>query len=349
MKEGAAVHGIHHVTCLAGDPQRNLDFYAGTLGLRLVKRSVNQDDPGTYHLFYADADGSPGTDITFFPRRGMAPGRKGAGQVGEVSFAVPADSLEWWRARLGEHGVTVSVETRRFGERVMTFEDPDTLHLAMVGIESERAFAPWRGSSVPAEHQIRGIHGVRIQERVLEPTARLLTQTMGFSRVAEEEGWRRYAASASGSEGDGSSGAGAGAGAGAGSGAGAGAGSGAACGAGYIELREAPEAPYSRWGAGTVHHVAWRVTDDGEQLSLRSAIEDEDLSPTPVIDRFWFRSVYFKEPGGTLFELATDGPGFARDEEPGKLGETLVLPPWLESHRVQIEAALPPLEVPATA
>ena len=316
MSDRAAVHGIHHVTCLAGDPQRCLDFYAGALGLRLVKRSVNQDDPGTYHLFFADAEGTPGTDVTFFPRRGLAPGRKGAGQVGEIALAVPAGSLAWWRARLEEHGAAPSVEAERFGERVMTFEDPDTLHLSLVGIEQDRAFAPWRSSTVPVEHQIRGVHAVRIPERVLDPTARLLLDTMGFERAGEENGWRRYSAGEN---------------------------------AGYVELRESPEAPYSRWGAGTVHHVAWRVSDDSEELSLRSAIEEEGLSPTPVIDRFWFRSVYFKEPGGTLFELATDGPGFARDEEPGKLGETLVLPPWLEPHRKEIEAALPPLEVPARA
>ncbi len=316
MKGRAAAHGVHHVTCLANDPQENLDFYVGLLGLRLVKRSVNQDDPGTYHLFYADADGTPGTDVTYFPRRGMGPGRKGAGQVGEIALAVPAASLAWWRGRLEEQGVVVSVETKRFGERVVTFEDPDTLHLALVGIEAERAFAPWGASPVPVEHQIRGVHAVRIVEHAVQPTVDLLVDTMGFARAGEDGGWVRYVA------GDGS--------------------------AGYVELREDPSALTSRWGAGTVHHVAWRVTDDAEQVALRAAVEVEGLAPTPVIDRFWFHSVYFKEPGGTLFELATDGPGFARDEEPGKLGETLVLPPWLEPHRAAIEAELPPLEVPAT-
>lgn len=317
MAKSPAVHGIHHVTCLAADPQKNLSFYVGTLGMRLVKRSVNQDDPGTYHLFYADAAGTPGTDVTFFPRRGMLPGRRGVGQVGEITLAVPEGSLGWWRDRLEERGVVPSQETTRFGERTLPFQDPDGLPLALVGIEGERAFAPWPEGPVPVEHQIRGVHAVRIKERELQPTERLLEETLGFTTVAEDEGWRRWAA---------------------------GEGSGA-----YCELNEAPDAPQARWGAGAVHHVAWRVADDEEQLAVREAVERADLTPTPVIDRFWFHSVYFKEPGGTLFELATDGPGFDRDEKPEKLGEKLVLPPWLEPHRDQIEAELPAIEVPATA
>lgn len=315
MPDKLAVHGIHHVTCLAADPQKNLSFYVGTLGMRLVKRSVNQDDPGTYHLFYADAIGTPGTDVTFFPHRGMAPGRRGVGQVGEIVLAVPAGSLDWWRGRLAERGVLPSEETTRFGETVLPFQDPDGLPLSLVGIDEERAFAPWETGPVPVEHQIRGVHAVRIRERVLAPTERLLEETLGFVEAGEDEQWYRWAA---------------------------GTGSGA-----YVELNQAPDAPQARWGAGAVHHVAWRVTDDEEQLAVRAAVEATGLTPTPVIDRFWFHSVYFKEPGGTLFELATDGPGFDRDEKPEKLGEKLVLPPWLEPHRNEIEAELPPLEVPA--
>lgn len=309
-----AVHGIHHVTALAGDPQANLSFYVGVLGLRLVKRSVNQDDPGTYHLFYADATGTPGTDVTFFPRRGMAQGRHGVGQVGEIALAVPESSLGWWQNRLVERRVRHSAETVRFGEHVIPFEDPDGLQLSLVGITEDRPFAPWQTGPVPVQHQIRGVHAVRILERVLHPTEKLLQLRMGFERVDVDNGWRRWAAS----EGSG----------------------------GYAELKEAPEAPYSRWGAGTVHHVAWRVRDDEEEVALRAEIERAGLNPTPVIDRFWFHSVYFKEPGGTLFELATDGPGFAIDEKPEQLGAQLVLPPWLEPHRAAIEGDLPPLEVP---
>lgn len=315
MRSEPAVHGIHHVTAIAGDPQENLTFYAGVLGMRLVKRSVNQDDPGTYHLFYADATGTPGTDVTFFPWRQQAPSRRGAGMVGEIALAVPSGSLAWWRERLGEHGVSRTAEESRFGEPVMPFRDPHGLPLALIEIEEDREFAVWDASPVPAEHQIRGVHAVRIQERVLSPTVELLEEVMGFTRVASDEGWHRWAA---------------------------GEGSGA-----FADFQEAPEAPFGRWGTGAVHHVAWRVRDDEEELAVRAAVEAIGLAPTPVIDRFWFRSVYFKEPGGTLFELATDGPGFDRDEDPARLGETLVLPPWLERHRREIEAALPPLEVPS--
>lgn len=310
-----AVHGIHHVTALAGDPQANLDFYVGVLGMRLVKRSVNQDDPGTYHLFYADAEGTPGTDVTFFPHRGMAPGRPGTGQVGEIALAVPADSLEWWRERLADAGVTAGEPAARFGEATVPFRDPDGLDLALTGIEEERAFAPWSGSPVPVERQIRGVHAVRIREADPGPTARLLEGVMGFERADEDGAWERWVA---------------------------GAGSGA-----YLELKADPASPRGRWGAGTVHHVAWRVDDDAGEDALRAEIVRAGLGPTEPIDRFWFRSVYFREPGGTLFELATDGPGFDRDEPMETLGETLVLPPWLEEHREKIEAALPPLEVPS--
>lgn len=317
MKTAPAVHGIHHVTAIAGEPQENLDFYAGVLGLRLVKRSVNQDDPGTYHLFYADAAGTPGTDVTFFPWTRMAPSREGAGIVGEIALAVPSESLGWWATRLEEHAVPSTVGGTRFGERTLPFRDPHGLSLSLVGIEEERAFAAWEGGPVPVERQIRGVHSVRIRERALAPTELLLEETLGFRLVAEEAGWRRW-----------SSGEGSGA---------------------YAELREEPAAPLGRWGTGAVHHVAWRVRDDEEEIAVRAAVEAAGLSPTPVIDRFWFHSVYFREPGGTLFELATDGPGFDRDEDPSHLGETLVLPPWLETHRSAIESVLPSLEVPAGA
>ena len=310
-----AVHGIHHVTAIAGEPQENLTFYVGVLGMRLVKRSVNQDDPGTYHLFYADAAGTPGTDVTFFPWTRLAPSRGGAGMVGEIALAIPAGSLDWWRSRLEERKVPGTEEELRFGERALPFRDPHGLPLALVEIEEDREFAVWEGSPVPPEHQIRGVHAVRIQERVLAPTVRLLEGVMGFHRVGEDGMWQRWSA---------------------------GQGSGA-----LVDLQEAPEAPIGRWGTGAVHHVAWRVKDDEEHLAVRAAVEAAGLQPTPVIDRFWFRSVYFKEPGGTLFELATDGPGFDRDEDPERLGEALILPPWLERHRTAIESALPPLEMPA--
>ncbi len=316
----AAVHGIHHVTAIAGDPQENLDFYVGVMGLRLVKKSVNQDVTHTYHLFYADEQGTPGTDLTFFPWPDMAPARTGAGFTVEVSFAAPPGSLPFWRERLERADVEVRPEERRFGETVLPFCDPHGLPLALVETAAGRPFAPWGDSPVPVERQLRGMHSVRLWERDTNATEALLTRLMGFELTGEEHGWRRFGVDA-------------------GSGTVGGPG-------GLVDLKAVPGERRGAWGTGGVHHVAWRVRDDDEQMSLRAAIETVGLSPTPQIDRFWFRSVYFREPGGVLFELATDGPGFARDEDHARLGEQLILPPWLEKDRRQIEAALPPLVAP---
>lgn len=310
-----SVHGIHHVTAIAGDPQENLDFYVGVMGLRLVKKSVNQDVTHTYHLFYADDKGTPGTDLTFFPWPDMAPARLGVGFTVEVAFAAPAGSLPYWRERLTRAGIERGPEATRFGETVLTFRDPHGLPLALVETGAIRPFAPWEGSPVPVEHQVRGMHSVRIWERDQTSTEALLTRVMGFDLIGEEDGWRRY-----GVEGGGPGGA--------------------------VDLKAMPGERRGQWGTGGVHHVAWRVKDDEEQMALRAGIEKFGLSPTPQIDRFWFHSVYFREPGGVLFELATDGPGFARDEQQAHLGEMLILPPWLEGQRQEIEAALPSLTSP---
>ncbi len=310
-----SVHGIHHVTAIAGLPQENLDFYVGLLGMRLVKKSVNQDVPDTYHLFYADEAGTPGTDLTFFPWPEMAPAKLGAGFTVEVPFAVPAGSLAYWRARFEKAGVAAGEIETRFGETVLPFQDPHGLRLGLVEIEADRQFAPWQGSPVPAEHQLRGMHAVRLWERDLKFTENLLIQAMGFEPLGAEAGWQRY-----GVEGGGSG--------------------------KLVEIRQMPGERRGEWGTGGVHHVAWRVKDSDEQLALREGIRHLGLRPTQQIDRFWFTSVYFTEPGGALFELATDGPGFDRDEDREHLGEQLVLPPWLESSRKEIEAALPPLTMP---
>jgi glyoxalase family protein len=309
------VHGIHHVTAIAGDPQENLDFYVGVMGLRLVKKSVNQDVTHTYHLFYADEKGTPGTDLTFFPWPDMGPARLGVGAANEVSFAVPLGSLPFWIDRLNLAGVEVGAEVIRFGETVLPFRDPHGLPLALVETERERPFAVWAGSPVPVEYQVRGMHSVRLLERDPAGTEALLTGLMGFSFVGEDNGWRRFGVH------------------------------GAAPGE-LVDVKAAPAERRGQWGVGGVHHVAWRVRDDEEEMSLRAALESVGLSPTPQIDRFWFRSVYFREPGGTLFELATDGPGFARDEDQAHLGEELILPPWLEVQRKQIESVLPKLRAP---
>ena len=309
------VHGIHHVTCIAGDPQENLDFYVGVMGLRLVKKSVNQDAPDTYHLFYADAVGNPGTDLTFFPWPEMGPARRGIGLAIEIPFAVPPGSFDFWRKRFDAHNVKYGAQEIRFGEKTLPFQDPHGLSLALVETNDERDFVAWNDSPIPAQYQLRGMHAARLWERALAPTAKLLTERMGLKYIGEENGWHRYGA--------------------------AGGGSGK-----WVEVKELPSERRGAWGTGGVHHVAWRVRDDEEEFAVRAQVEGAGLSPTPQIDRFWFRSVYFKEPGGVLFELATDGPGFGRDEDMNHLGEQLILPPWLEPHRAQIEAALPKLEMP---
>jgi glyoxalase family protein len=312
---GPGVHGLHHITAIAGPAQENLDFYAGILGMRLVKKSVNQDDPGTYHLFYADAEGHPGTDLTFFPWSEMAPPRRGHGLAVEVSLEVPAGSLGFWGDRLAGYGFLPGSAERRFGDSVLSVTDPHGLSLALVEArDSRRAFAPWTGSPVAPERQVRGLHGARLWERDPATTAGFIQEHLGFRRLGEDGPWVRYGFEDA---------------------------------PGVVDVRESPEARRGAWGVGAVHHLAWSVSDEEHQLSVRERVERAGARPTPVIDRFWFRSVYFLEPGGVLFELATEGPGFAVDEDPAKLGETLVLPPWLEPSRASIEERLPRLRPPA--
>jgi glyoxalase family protein len=306
------INGLHHITAISGPAQENLDFYSGVLGMRLVKKSVNQDDPGTYHLFYADAEGHPGTDLTFFPWAQMAAPRMGHGLAVEVSLEVPADSLDYWGQRLEKYGAKANAIATRFGDRVVTLTDPHGMRLALVapaGAKTRR-FSPWDHSTVPPEHQVRGLYGAQLWERDLGATTTFLTDVLGFRRIADENGWTRYGFDNA---------------------------------AGIVDVRDAAGERRGAWGVGAVHHLAWRVDDEVHQLAVRAQVEAGGGQATPVIDRFWFKSVYFKEPGGVLFELATDGPGFAVDEDREHLGETLVLPPWLEPARGRIEAVLPPL------
>jgi glyoxalase family protein len=311
------IQGLHHVTAIAGPAQENVDFYAGILGMRLVKRSVNQDDPGTYHLFYADAEGHPGSDLTFFPWSQAAPAREGHGLSTEVALTVPDGTLDYWGTRLEGYGVAVGRAETRFGDRVLPLADPHGLRVALVerADASARQFSAWDASPVPPERQIRGLECARLRERELGPTTAFLTGTLGFSLMAEEGGWHRYGVA------------------------------GGASGA-YVDVQEDAAARRGAWGVGSIHHLAWRVDDERHQLAVRDRIEHAGRRPTPVIDRFWFKSVYFLEPGGVLFELATEGPGFSVDEEPRHLGESLVLPPWLESQRAAIASMLPPITYP---
>ena len=311
------ITGLHHVTVIAGDAQENLDFYTGVMGMRLVKKTVNQDVPGTYHLFYADGLAHAGTDLTFFPWPDMAPGRGGVGLTVEVALAVPRDSLEYWAGRLEEHGVRGEIGVR-FGERVFSFADPHGLALVLAETGAEREFSAWKASPVPESRQVRGLHGVRLLERSAAPTVNFLTSTLGFREVGEEDGWRRFALPG------GRSGR-------------------------VLDIREAPSERQGTWGTGSVHHIAWRVPDDSTELMVQRRLQAAGRHPTSVIDRFWFKSVYFKEPGGALFEIATDGPGFGVDESMEELGRRLVLPPWLEGKRRDIEASLPPLREPGSA
>ena len=305
--------GIHHVTAIAGDPQRNVDFYAGVLGLRLVKRTINFDDPGTYHLYYGDAHGNPGTILTFFPWPGAQRGRKGTGQATVTAFAIPPASLDFWAARLRDHGVHVEGPSPRFDEQVLIFADHDGLALELVA--REEAQGPgWESAVVPPEHTVRGVHSVTLSLEGYERTATLLTGGLGF-RAAGEQGNRfRYAT---------------------GDGAGT-----------RVDLLCQPEAPRGHVAVGNVHHVAWRVRDDASQARWRQHIDGLGLNVSPVMDRQYFHSIYFREPGGVLFEIATDPPGFAVDEPAETLGSRLMLPPWVEPQRGLLERMLPPLRVP---
>lgn len=317
----APTPGIHHVTAIASDPQRNVDFYAGTLGMRMVKRTVNFDDPQSYHFYYGDREGTPGTILTFFPWPGARAGRQGVGQTGLVSLAVPRESLSWWVERLTAHGVRYDTPRTRFGLRTLAFHDPDGLPLELVADPGAASRAGWEGGTVPAEHAVRGFHSVTLWVRGGEATVGMLTGTLGFRHLGDEDGTSRFAAAG----GDGTAF------------------------ASIVDVRDASGMPHALGGAGTVHHVAFRALDDAHELAIRERVGAAGAHPTPVIDRNYFHSVYFREPGGVLYEIATDPPGFAADEAPERLGERLMLPAQYEPHRAAIEAVLPPITLPLAA
>jgi glyoxalase family protein len=310
-----SMHGIHHITAIAGDPQRNLDFYTQVLGLRLVKLTVNFDDPGTYHFYFGDAAGHPGTILTFFPWQNVRRGRHGVGQVGVVSFSIPLNSVGFWSERLKKLGVSVSAPMRRFDDEVLGFVDPDGLRLDLVGnaADSEQA-EPWAGSPIPLEHSLRGFAAPTLLLAGFEQTSQLLQDSLGMTPPRGEGQRYRFAA---------------------GSGAG-----------GQVDIDVRPNEPAGGMGAGIVHHIAFRAAGEEQQLAMRAALIDRGVDVTPVLDRQYFRSIYFREPGGVLFEIATDPPGFMTDETAQGLGASLKLPPWLETNRAQIENALPPLKLP---
>jgi catechol 2,3-dioxygenase-like lactoylglutathione lyase family enzyme len=309
--------GIHHVTAIAGEPQKNIDFYAGLLGLRLVKLTVNYDDPDTYHLYYGDELGHPGTILTFFPWPGARRGRRGTGQVTVTSFSVPKGSFGYWTERFKQQGIAFEEPVRRFDEKVLTFLDPDGLVLELVSPDGADKRSPWKEGTVPQEHAIRGFYGMTITVEGYERTASLLTQALGFRYVGETGNRFRYEV------GPGGSGA-------------------------LIDVLCLPYGTMGKIAVGTVHHVAWRVSKEEEQKALREEIAKLGFNVTPIIDRKYSHSIYFREPGGVLFEIATDPPGFTVDELPEQLGTKLQLPKWLESNRAKIEQILPSLQLPTS-
>jgi glyoxalase family protein len=310
--------GIHHITAIAGNPQANLDFYAGVLGLRLVKLTVNFDDPGTYHLYYGDGVGHPGTILTFFPWPQAPKGRRGTGQVTETSFAIPETAVGFWTARLAEHHIAFQGPFDRFGEKVISFFDPDGMGIELVATKSAREDRAYPAGSVPVEFAIRGFHSATLTQSDHRETAALLTDTMGY-RLAAQDGDRYRYATGSGGPSE------------------------------LVDVLRAPDQKPGRVLVGTVHHIAWRTPDDEQQLRWQAELMRLNYGVSPVMDRKYFHSIYYREPGGILFEIATDPPGFSVDEAPEELGSKLVLPPWLEPQRSSLEAVLPPLRLPARA
>ena len=309
------VLGIHHVTAIAGDPQTNIDFYAGLLGLRLVKLTVNFDDPTTYHLYYGDGQGHPGTILTFFPWPDGIRGRIGTGQLTVTSFATPEQSFPYWKKRLAEHHMQFEEAHSVFDEAVLSFSDPDGLQFELISTAAANPDHAWSRGPVPFDFAIRGFHHVTLCEEGYERTASLLTETMGFTPTATSGNRFRYSTSSTGA-------------------------------GTLVDVVCTPAGRPGRVSVGTVHHVAWRTPTDAQQEQWQRALTALQYNVTPIIDRKYFHSIYFREPGGVLFEIATDPPGFAVDEPAEQLGSHLVLPSWLEPARARIEQALPKLRLP---
>jgi glyoxalase family protein len=306
--------GIHHVTAIAGDASRNLDFYTRILGLRLVKKTVNYDDPGTYHFYFGDEAGHPGTILTFFPWAHAPKGRGGVGLTQQTMFRVPESAIGYWAHRFVEKGVPHEAIEKRFGQSVLTFTDPDGTSLALVGIGGAETEAAWKGSDVPVEHALRGFYGVRLLLDDANQTAVILTNVLGFTEAGSEGSVTRFVAN------------------------------GTTMG-GVVEIWEAKGFLAGNMGRGSVHHVAFRAATDEAQAEMRrKLVAEHRVQVTEQIDRNYFRSMYFREPGGIIFEIATDQPGFGIDEPLDSLGQALKLPAFLESQRQEIEASLQPLE-----
>ncbi|OIN56345.1 ring-cleaving dioxygenase [Arsenicibacter rosenii] len=308
------ITGLHHVTTIAGDAQRNVDFYTEILGLRLVKKTINFDAPDVYHLYYGDETGSPGTIMTFFPYGRLPRGRKGTGQLTYTAFTIPTASLSFWVNRLAEFHIAVAGPYRRFNETYIRFEDFDGMGVELVADDTDLRKG-WATPAISAENAIRGFHTVTLNEAKVDKTIELLTGAMNHILVAEENGRFRFKATANGGAGT------------------------------YVDVQHSPNELRGAQGAGTVHHVAFATDNDESQIAIQEKLTEAGFQPTQVLDRNYFHSIYFREPGGILFEVATNPPGFSVDEPVNSLGTTLKLPEWYEPRRAKIEAALPPIQV----
>jgi glyoxalase family protein len=306
------IPGIHHVTAITANAQKNIDFYCGVLGLRLVKLTVNFDDPSSYHIYYGDELGRPGTIMTFFVWPGAVRGRVGPPQVTSIAFAIPPEALNYWFTRLADYKAEA---VERFGSAAIHFLDPDGIRLEIVSVSHLRG-QPWAGGPVPTEQAIRGLHSVAISEEGYESTAQVLADVMGFHSAGNEGNRFRYRA---GTGDDG---------------------------AHIVDLLCVPDAPRGAMGAGNVHHIAFRTPDDPQHDAWRKKIVQAGLNVSPVMDRTYFHSIYYREPGGVLFEIATDNPGFAVDETPDELGTKLMLPAQYEPVRAEIDQIIPKVRLP---
>jgi glyoxalase family protein len=302
--------GIHHITAIAGDAQRNHEFYTRVLGLRLVKKTVNFDDPHTYHFYFGDEFGSPGTILTFFPWERVKKGFHGAGMATEIGYSVAAASLDFWEQRLRKHDVNVTERGMRFGEEFISFEDPDGLQLSLIASKTDDDRTPWETIEISPENGIKGFHNITLSLRNVQPTADILTGIFDYKFIGSEGNRFRYATSAVGT-------------------------------AAIVDILEVPAAAGGVGAGGTIHHVAFRVKDEETLMKFRALIVSKGYGITEKIDRNYFFSLYFREPGGILFEIATDNPGFAVDETVASLGSGLKLPPQYEAHREEIEKILP--------
>lgn len=304
------IQGLHHITAVAKNPQENVDFYETVLGQRLVKKTVNFDDPGTYHLYYGDEVGTPGTIMTFFPWQNMHKGRVGNGETSAVAYAIPVDSVSYWKERLQGFDIQIEKEETRFGEAILAFRDAEGILIELVATNDPSTIQLWKEGPVPEAHALRGFHSVTLWLDSVGATAELLIDQMGYTFVGQEGNRYRYKG-ASDDRGL------------------------------YIDLEERPGERRGAFGAGSIHHIAFRTVDDDEQLEYRNLFKQHGHQVTPVRDRQYFHSIYFREPGGVLFEVATDAPGFLYDEPIEELGDNLKLPSWLESDRGVLEKRLP--------